>query len=145
MEKVTEGLYRGPHPRDINALKAAGVTMVIDLQTAWDEISFDEDQCLERCGIKIRHRPLSDFCFASWVLLEYLVNSIWQEIQEGETVYVHCTHGVDRTGLIVCLIRIMKMGWKVEDAISEYLIMGMHRFPYLWPLNWPGKVRRRFS
>ena len=34
-------------------------------------------------------------------------------------VLVHCQHGADRTGSMCALYRIMRQGWKVEDAITE--------------------------
>ena len=34
-------------------------------------------------------------------------------------VYVHCSHGRDRTGLIVGLYRVLHEGWQAKDAYAE--------------------------
>ena len=34
-------------------------------------------------------------------------------------VLVHCQHGADRTGTMCALYRVLRQGWKVEDAIAE--------------------------
>jgi hypothetical protein len=37
---------------------------------------------------------------------------------------IHCTRGIDRTGLVVALWRILYCGWTVEDAEREWRILG---------------------
>jgi len=142
---VSERLYRGPHPTDVNELKKFGITLCIDLQTAWDEISFTEDMQLHDEGIAVAHLPIGDFRFPTWDYLFHILHTITTELDRGGAVYVHCTHGVDRTGLVCCLFRIAVSGWKVEDAIQEWLDRGMHKFPYQWPLNWPKKVIKKLN
>jgi protein tyrosine/serine phosphatase len=41
-------------------------------------------------------------------------------------VLVHCTHGQDRTGLVVGLYRVSVEGWAPEVAYNEMLAMGFH-------------------
>ena len=45
ISKVTDKLWRGPHPNviDVGILKNMGVTLCVDLQTAVDTISYSED------------------------------------------------------------------------------------------------------
>jgi protein tyrosine/serine phosphatase len=38
---------------------------------------------------------------------------------EHGRVFVHCTHGADRTGLIIVLWRMLNQGWSREAAIDE--------------------------
>ena len=42
-------------------------------------------------------------------------------------VLVHCHHGVDRTGYIIALHRIINEGWTVDRALREAWIMGMSK------------------
>jgi len=39
---------------------------------------------------------------------------------------VHCTHGQDRTGLIVAMFRVVKQAWSTEAARNEALENGFH-------------------
>jgi tyrosine-protein phosphatase SIW14 len=39
-------------------------------------------------------------------------------------VYVHCEHGVDRTGLLIALYRVYYQNWKRQAAYDEMVAMG---------------------
>ncbi len=41
-------------------------------------------------------------------------------------IYVHCTHGQDRTGLITAMFRVIHDHWTFEDARNEMLSNGYH-------------------
>lgn len=142
---VSGKLYRGPHPSDASELKKIGITLCVDLQTAWDEISFSEDVRLHEEGIAIVHLPIGDFRFPTLDYLFHILYTITNETDRGGAVYVHCTHGVDRTGLVCCLFRKVVDGWTADAAVQEWLNMGMHRFPYLWPFNWPKKFKSKIK
>ena len=41
-------------------------------------------------------------------------------------LYVHCTHGHDRTGLVIGEWRVLHRGWPIEQAWQEMLEYGFH-------------------
>ena len=43
-------------------------------------------------------------------------------------VFVHCLHGVDRTGFMIAVFRIRRMNWTFEEAYSEMRELGFHTF-----------------
>lgn len=45
---------------------------------------------------------------------------------KGQGVLVHCTHGQDRTGLIIGLYRVLDEGWAADVAYNEMLALGFH-------------------
>ena len=60
------------------------------------------------------------------------------ELARKDGVLVHCTHGQDRTGLVVGVFRIEKDGWTKADAYKEMTKLGFH--PELHGLHefWEG-------
>ena len=45
----------------------------------------------------------------------------------GSGTFVHCTHGQDRTGLIIAIYRLTKCGWSKKKAQREMLKLGFHK------------------
>lgn len=40
------------------------------------------------------------------------------------TLFIHCAHGCDRTGLVVALYRVIYQGWTVDAAYAEWRRLG---------------------
>lgn len=55
--------------------------------------------------VKIFFRAMDDFLSAS---------------RKGELVGVHCTHGINRTGYLICRYLIEQRGWSVLEAINAF-------------------------
>ena len=61
---------------------------------------------------------------------------------QDAVIGVHCTHGVNRTGYLVCRYLIQKMGWDPEAAIAGFSAARGHpieRQNYLQDLKWIKK------
>jgi hypothetical protein len=52
----------------------------------------------------------------------------------GEYLYLHCSHGADRTGLVIALSRVIDQGWSVEDAYVEWR---SYRYNVNLATTWP--------
>lgn len=50
--------------------------------------------------------------------LKYLIRNL-RQILSYQPIYVHCTHGQDRTGFVLALYRILKFNYSPQQAITE--------------------------
>lgn len=135
MIQVSEGLYRGPRPKDFRVLKEMGVVWVINLQSGIYEL-FHEDQYERQhayqFGMFEMDYGLSDFTAPDSVIVHEAIDLIKQCVDAKQRVYVHCKFGADRTGFVIAAYRIKHMGWSFEKAVAEMFALGFHKFPYLW-------------
>lgn len=126
-------LLAGEHPghweervmrRKLCSLLDAGVRVFIDLSAPADGIqpyrAILEKLCSER-GIhaEYRNEPLAPDTlpkYADEVL--YILNVIREALDAGERIYVHCSDGVDRTGMVMgCWL--VEQGLDPESALDE--------------------------
>lgn len=131
-DTVRPGLYRGGHPSDaqLDYLKSIGVDTIVDLEigdmieaTPWS-ISEEESAATSR-GFNFIRKPLSAFQpFVSDAEMNATM-SLLTDPANG-TIYVHCKHGQDRTGLVIGLERVLDEGWEPADAYQEMLNHGFH-------------------
>jgi hypothetical protein len=56
--------------------------------------------------------------------IEKMVQDLRRSLNIGRTVYVHCTHGRDRTGCIIGAYRIIESGWNFTKMEEERLLYG---------------------
>lgn len=55
---------------------------------------------------------------------------VQQAYDQHKNVYVHCLHGVDRTGFMCAAYRIKICGWSFLKACREWLGFGWHWYVY---------------
>jgi tyrosine-protein phosphatase SIW14 len=55
-----------------------------------------------------------------------LIGNVLATASPEHRVLVHCTHGQDRTGLVVARYRVMQEGWSAAQAEGEMLRLGFH-------------------
>jgi len=126
-------IYRGGQPTEAgwSYLHTLGVTTVVKLNDAQAEsLGQGMDDPASRLGMRVVDAsiPPRDFGL-SLKSMQQVVEGL-PEDQVGRaiatlagvgngSVYVHCTHGRDRTGLIVGLFRVFQQHWKAEDAYRE--------------------------
>jgi protein tyrosine phosphatase (PTP) superfamily phosphohydrolase (DUF442 family) len=131
--QVRQGVYRGGQPtntQDYVELRRHGVELVIDVR-ATGNLTADR-RAAEAAGLR-------------WVNLvvegypsEQNVNQALRYLAEGASrpVFIHCTFGADRTGLVVGLSRIQVEGWTPRQAHDEMDRMGFQGFVRLEQYFW---------
>lgn len=123
--RVNERLLRGGRPGSqaaINELKEMGVKVIIDMTL---ENNPAEKQWCEQAGIEYVHKPLK-VAGVTQEEIDGAVREVQERLKSGETTFVHCMHGRDRTGVVVANIRTAQ-GWTVEAAKGEMNAYGAMR------------------
>jgi len=138
---VAEDVYRGGQP-DYEGwayLYRIGVTTVVKLNTEQE----GRDIEAEMMGIKVVRIPIT-----FW---EQMTGVERGKLQEAAAylflphTFVHCSHGEDRTGLVVACHRLMQKDWTRENAEYEMYAYGFHRSLLgLW-LDWEWAVKPTVS
>lgn len=104
-----------PQPVDLTVASISGVTRVISLI----EPSDAERAACAHLGLTLHVFPLSGF----WAPSDEQVATILPIIMRGGSL-VHCKHGHERTGLMMCLVLICN-GWTAKDALAYTEKIGM--------------------
>jgi protein tyrosine phosphatase (PTP) superfamily phosphohydrolase (DUF442 family) len=132
--KVSPAIYRSGEPTAPAwaKLKGAGLKTVISLVS---KSIGDADQAVEHtqataAGLQYINIPMSG-------LLKPTVDQINQALQamvkpENQPVLVHCTHGADRTGIIIASYHIKYDQWPVAQATTEMYAFGHSRWLAWW-------------
>lgn len=120
---VAKDIYRGSQP-DADQLQrivaAHGVTTVIKLNPGFEP---------SVSGVKVIPHPLN-----AWITPSAEeIRGILKDIAKAKgPVYIHCTHGEDRTGLIVALYKVEYLHVSAEDAYRDMAVHGFHPYPGVW-------------
>lgn len=136
LHKVNDWLYRGGQPDEdgFKQLYQGGVRCVISFRWRKSINDWEREVC-ERIGLKFYSIPLNYTTVPRAKHIEQFFNLL-DEI-DNRTVFIHCYHGSDRTGLMVGIYRIARDGWTVKEAYKEMKECGFHRFrirPFKWCL-----------
>lgn len=74
----------------------------------------------KRIPILVQEPPQPDAFEVAWPALEETSCWVWEQIQSEKPVLIHCTHGKDRTGLLLAYILVRYYDQTSQDAI-EYV------------------------
>jgi protein tyrosine/serine phosphatase len=124
-------LVRGGQPSELGFRTLRdeyGVRTVVNLN---DSTAKTEGEIVESLGMRYVALPSNAFRPDGDKVLEFL--KAVQERQAandgtGGAVYVHCRHGMDRTGYAVAAYRILFDGWDADRAMAE--LRGYQAFPH---------------
>lgn len=124
--RVNDRLYRGGQPTDQGwtSLAKLGVRTVIDLRQVSEHSTTGEARAVEAAGMRYFNLPMDGF---ETPRPDQLAKAL-DLIDSGDTVFVHCKQGRDRTGTIVAVYRMEREGWNSHKALEEAESCGIHWF-----------------
>ena len=120
-------IYIGPYPQseeDFKMIAKSGIDSILNVQSDKDLIfrQINHQLQLKQCknlGITINRYPIEDFnqedLFEKLKGAGDLLNKL---IQQGKTVYVHCTAGMSRAAATVIIYLVLYENYTVEDATN---------------------------
>lgn len=126
--QVAPGLWRGGQPNtpeDWQYLKSLGITKVVKLNydiEGSDQGAVDAGLVLYKYAIP----PEGDVASVVQKPDKATVMAAESVMESDGGVYVHCTHGQDRTGMLVGMYRVLFDHWAKGDAWLEMLQHGFH-------------------
>lgn len=132
IQKVSSKFYRGSHikPEDIQTIAQKGINVVISLKAETAKNMKNLSSAYKKYGIEYINVPLNPFSES-----EENVGKIIDILQQrsDKSIYVHCSFGKDRTGLVTALYRTIFENWNPEKALSEMREFGYREnmFPQL--------------
>jgi tyrosine-protein phosphatase SIW14 len=132
--RVSEQLYRGAQPdrHGFLELQRMGIKTVVNLR-----LSSSDKKLLEGSSLR-----LVEISAEPWDLDEPDVLAFLRVATDPTRVpvFVHCSHGADRTGAMAAIYRVVVQGWNQEEAIRE-MTEGGFGYHTLWD-NLPATIRK---
>jgi len=133
IDRVCDGIYRGPRLGDLGELKSLKVRTILNLENNSGAVS-QEEAAAKGLGIKVINIPMSNITRPTPANLVKAVKIM--EDPELQPVYVHCLHGRDRTGFAVAAYRVLHDGWSMDRAYREAVDNGHARWFYDLVFRW---------
>jgi rhodanese/phosphatase family protein len=131
--KVDDSLWRGPRPTNLNELVGLGIKRIISLESGIYDV-FHPGEPLERqfpCEFGMDQYDLKSSDFRPperWAVKKFLnLTTV-----NPKPTFVHCLSGVDRTGFMCAVYRMVVQRWAFERALSEWKALGRHPWYFWW-------------
>ena len=117
--RVANGIFRGAQPKSEGyaTLKAMGVRTVINLRTR-----HGEREAVEAAGMRYVEIPMSFLRKADPAAVRKTLSVMTDP--GNQPVFVHCSVGTDRTGVVVAVYRMEVDGWSEAEAEAEMVAFG---------------------
>jgi tyrosine-protein phosphatase SIW14 len=119
--RVANGIFRGaqPEPEGYATLKTMGVRTVINLRT-----HHGEREEVEAAGMPYVEIPMSFWKEVDPAVVRMALSVMTDPA--NQPVFVHCSRGVDRTGVVAAVYRMEVDGWSKAEAEAEMEAFGFH-------------------
>lgn len=121
--EVAPGLFRGGMPDDVGVqwLRDRGIRTVINLRHYHGD---SEGELVRAAGMRYERIPLESTDAPEPEQVRRFLEIVRDP--SAHPVYVHCLHGVDRTGTMIAVYRVTVQGWTNSDALAEMEHFGAH-------------------
>lgn len=121
--QVAPDLYRGGQPdqEGVEWLRSIGIKTVVNLRHYHGDT---EGERVRAAGMRYVRIPLESTDPPTDAQVRRFLSVI--DDPDARPVYVHCLHGVDRTGAMLAVYRIREEGWNNADALAEMEHFGAH-------------------
>ncbi|MBX3073455.1 dual specificity protein phosphatase family protein [Candidatus Obscuribacterales bacterium] len=125
LQFVGAELWRGgqPHSEGFIKLKEKGVKTIVNLREEPNLIA-GERAIVQELGLDYISIPLRPFDIPDDQKVEQFLELMKEA--KAHSVFVHCLHGMDRTGLMCAIYRMSAHDWTFRDAYDEMLRFGFH-------------------
>ena len=119
--RVAPGIFRGaqPTPEGYATLKAMGVRTVINLRTR-----HGERKAAKAAGMRYVEIPMSFWKDVDPAVVRIALSAMTDPA--NQPVFVHCSRGTDRTGVVMAVYRMEVDGWSEAEAEAEMEAFGFH-------------------
>ncbi|HEY8429872.1 MAG TPA: protein-tyrosine phosphatase family protein [Sandaracinaceae bacterium] len=120
---VAPGIYRGGQPDEegIRWLRRLGVRTVVNLRHYHGDT---EGELVRAAGMRYERIPLESTDPPRPQQVARFLEIVRD--QSARPIYVHCLHGVDRTGAMIAIYRMEEQGWSPSEALAEMEHFGAH-------------------
>jgi tyrosine-protein phosphatase SIW14 len=121
VNRVAPGIFRGaqPTPEGYATLKAMGVRTVINLRTR-----HGERKAVEAAGMRYVEIPMSFWKDVDPAVVRMALSAMTDPA--NQPVFIHCSRGKDRVGVVVAVYRMEVDGWSEAEAEAEMEAFGFH-------------------
>lgn len=134
LHQVTPMIYRSAQPdkNSGSAIAQLGIKTVLSFRKR------DKDEPLHSTpGVTFKRYPLY-----TWDIEEEDILAVLRIMNDpaNQPILVHCTHGADRTGLMMASYRMIVQNWTKEAAIDE-MKKGEYEYHVIWK-NIERRIRK---
>ena len=122
--RVAPGIYRGAQPESEGyaTLKAMGIRTVINVRER-----HGEREAVEAAGMRYVEIPMGFLTKADPAVVRKALSVMTDPA--NQPVFVHCSVGMDRSGVVVAVYRMEVEGWSKAEAVAEMESFGFH---WIW-------------
>jgi tyrosine-protein phosphatase SIW14 len=145
---VNDWLYRGgqPEPDELIQLKDHGVKTIVCLR--WNSSAIEAERTrAEELGFNFVYLPLTYWIMPKTHELDKFFNVL--DDRSAHSVFLHCKHGSDRTGMLIAFYRMAREGWTPDQAYEEMKEAGFHKIRmhhFKWEVySFPRKGQRWYK